>query len=77
MLAAMFLPRSGDELTLEAALQTAADLGMVLCIPRNFSPDREFFATCFPPDRIPAGWKRAIVVVKTHNLARLEDPCVA
>lgn len=77
MLAAMFLPRSGDELTLEAALLTAQSYGMVLCRPANYSPDYPFSCHCFPPDRIPSGWRQVVPVVKTPTLATLEAPCVA
>lgn len=77
LLAARFLPRVSDVLTLAEVIQLAADEGMVLCVPKNFSPERDFTCTCFPPDRIPAGWRPASVMVKTPTIAVLETPCAA
>ena len=77
MLAAMFIPKVCDALTLTDVMQNAADLGMVICVPTNFSPEREFAATFFPPDRIPNGWRQLIVRIKSPTTAVLEAPCVA
>ncbi len=77
MLSAMFLPRVSDVLTLDQVEQLAAEYELVLCVPTNFSPRREFSFSAFPPDRIPAGWTRARIAVKSPTFAALETPCAA
>jgi len=77
MIAAMFLPLSSDEATIDEALQIAADRGLILCRPKNFSPEYPFRAMCFAPGSIPSGYTPLTLVVKTPTKATLEDPCTA
>ena len=74
---AMFLPLSADELTIDEALQLAADRGLILCTPKSYSPERPFRAICFAPECIPSGYAPLRLVVKTPSHASLESPCVA
>ena len=77
MLSAYVVPKVCESVTLEEVLLTVAAYGLVLCVPSNFSPEREFSCMGFPPDRIPADWKRANIVVKNSTTAKLEPPCAA
>lgn len=78
MLAAMFIPKTSDELTVAEAIRQGAKFGMVLCVPKNYSPEREFSATLFPPERIPAGWRRITVRVRSAHQATVDfSPCAA
>lgn len=78
MLAALFIPRYTDEETVESVIKTGAKYGMVLCAPKNFSSDREFTCTLFPPERIPAGFRALTVSVKTPTRATTSlSPCAA
>lgn len=78
MLAAYFVPKTSDESTLSEAIIEASRFGMVPCAPRNFSPEREFSLTFFPPGRVPSGWKPVLIQVKSSTHATVESsPCAA
>lgn len=78
MLSALFIPRTADEETVDAVIKTGTRYGMVLCVPKNFSPDREFSCIFFPPDRIPSGFREARIAVKSPTRATVSpSPCAA
>ena len=78
MLAAMFIPKTSNDLTVAEAIRQGAKFGMVLCVPTNYTPEREFCATLFPPERIPAGWRQITVRVRTAHHAVVDfSPCAA
>lgn len=76
-LAALFIPQDSSEITLEEAMHQAAACELVPCAPVNFSEERPFKITFFPPEHIPRGFRRFLIAVKTPTTAAVREASCA
>lgn len=78
--AAMILPVAMDEATVDEVITTALSRGLAPCVRSQVRKADPFRVTFFDPARIPAGWSKLVVKIKSQTTAVLsqeESPCLA